>query len=136
MRAPSAPLPTPEELAAFMREWLGRHPAPPPPPPGPAPAWLRPHLECLALDWPYVHAALSRAYRRAARQHHPDMGGTAPSFRSVRTAYEAIRGEALDPGNYRKKFLRLIEDGLIEVARGKRATASKPASVYRFARQP
>jgi hypothetical protein len=27
----------------------------------------------------------------------------------------------------------MIEDGLIEPARGKRATASKPASVYRFA---
>jgi hypothetical protein len=26
----------------------------------------------------------------------------------------------------------MIEDGVIEVARGKRPTASKPASVYRF----
>ena len=30
---------------------------------------------------------------------------------------------------------RMIEDGHIEFARGKRATASKPASVYRFARK-
>ena len=48
--------------------------------------------------------------------------------------HEAIRGEPLDPGNFRKKFLRMIEDGHIEAARGKRATASKPASVYRFSR--
>ena len=52
----------------------------------------------------------------------------------LRTVHEAIRGETLDPGNFRKKFLRMIEDGLIEPARGKRATASKPANVYRFVR--
>ena len=56
------------------------------------------------------------------------------TIQELRAVHEAIRGEALDPGNFRKKFLRMIEDGHIEVARGKRATASKPASVYRFAR--
>lgn len=55
------------------------------------------------------------------------------TIQELRAVHEAIRGEALDPGNFRKKFLRMIEDGLIEAARGKRATASKPASVYRFA---
>jgi len=29
----------------------------------------------------------------------------------------------------------LIDDGIIEPARGKRPTASKPASVYRFVRE-
>lgn len=56
------------------------------------------------------------------------------TIQELRAVHEAIRGEALDPGNFRKKFLRMIEDGHIEAARGKRATASKPASVYRFAR--
>jgi 8-oxo-dGTP diphosphatase len=56
------------------------------------------------------------------------------TIQELRAVHEAIRGEPLDPGNFRKKFLRMIEDGLIEAARGKRATASKPASVYRFAR--
>ena len=55
------------------------------------------------------------------------------TIQELRAVHEAIRGVALDPGNFRKKFLRMIEDGLIEPARGKRATASKPASVYRFA---
>lgn len=54
------------------------------------------------------------------------------TVQELRAVHEAIRGEALDPGNFRKKFLRMIEDGLIEPARGKRPTASKPASVYRF----
>jgi 8-oxo-dGTP diphosphatase len=54
------------------------------------------------------------------------------TIQELRGVHEALRGEPLDPGNFRKKFLRLIEDGVIEVARGKRPTASKPASVYRF----
>jgi 8-oxo-dGTP diphosphatase len=58
------------------------------------------------------------------------------TIQELRGVHEAIRGGALDPGNFRKKFLRMIEDGHIEAARGKRATASKPANVYRFARTP
>lgn len=58
------------------------------------------------------------------------------TIQELRRVHEAIRGEPLDPGNFRKKFLRMIEDGHIEAARGKRATASKPANVYRFARTP
>jgi len=54
------------------------------------------------------------------------------TIQELRAVHEALRGEPLDPGNFRKKFLRMIEDGLIEPARGKRPTASKPASVYRF----
>ena len=56
------------------------------------------------------------------------------TIQELRAVHEAIRGETLDPGNFRKKFLRLVEDGVIEPARGKRPTASKPASVYRFVR--
>ncbi len=56
------------------------------------------------------------------------------TIQELRAVHEAIRGETLDPGNFRKKFLRLVEDGLVEPARGKRPTASKPASVYRFVR--
>lgn len=58
------------------------------------------------------------------------------TIQELRGVHEAIRGEALDPGNFRKRFLRLQEDGVIEPARGKRPTASKPASVYRFVKAP
>lgn len=57
------------------------------------------------------------------------------TIQELRSVHEAIGGTILDPGNFRKKFLRAIEDGVIEAARGKRATASKPASVYRFVRR-
>lgn len=56
------------------------------------------------------------------------------TIQELRAVHEALRGETLDPGNFRKKFLRMTEDGLIEQARGKRATASKPAAVYKFVR--
>jgi 8-oxo-dGTP diphosphatase len=56
------------------------------------------------------------------------------TIQELRAVHETIGGAPLDPGNFRKKFLRMIEDGLIEQARGKRATASKPASIYRFVR--
>lgn len=57
------------------------------------------------------------------------------TIQELRAVHEAIRGEELDPGNFRKRFLRLVEDGVIELARGKRPTASKPANVYRFVRR-
>jgi len=57
------------------------------------------------------------------------------TIQELRAVHEAIGGAPLDPGNFRKKFLRMIEDGLIEAARGKRPTASKPASVYRFTKK-
>ena len=53
---------------------------------------------------------------------------TIPELRAVR---ELVTGVPQDPGNFRRKFARLLEDGLIEQAPGKRITASKPATVYR-----
>jgi 8-oxo-dGTP diphosphatase len=57
------------------------------------------------------------------------------TIQELRNVYEVIGGAPLDPGNFRKRFLRMIDDGIIEAARGKRATASKPASVYRFVKR-
>jgi 8-oxo-dGTP diphosphatase len=50
----------------------------------------------------------------------------------LRTAFELVSGRTLDHGNFRRKFNALVEAGVIERAPGKRATASKPAAVYRF----
>jgi len=93
------------------------------------------------VELAFDHAAILDA---ALARMRADLDRTAIAFELVaetftiqelRAVHEAIRGEPLDPGNFRKKFLRLVEDGVIEPARGKRATASKPASVYRFVRQ-
>jgi 8-oxo-dGTP diphosphatase len=54
---------------------------------------------------------------------------TIPEFRHVVTI---VTGSAQDPGNFRRRFERMLEEGILEQAPGKRITASKPALVYRF----
>jgi 8-oxo-dGTP diphosphatase len=54
---------------------------------------------------------------------------TIPELRHV---HAILTGKSPDPGNFRRKFERLLEDGLIAQAPGKRITASKPATVYHF----
>ena len=56
---------------------------------------------------------------------------TIPELRAV---YEVVRGTPYDPGNFRRRFNRLLEDGVIGKAPGKRITASKPAQVFFFNR--
>lgn len=56
---------------------------------------------------------------------------TIPELRSV---YELVARQRFDPGNFRRRFHRMLETGLLEKAPGKRITASKPAAVFRFKR--
>lgn len=51
----------------------------------------------------------------------------------LRATWESLAGRTLDPGNFRRRFQRMEEDGLVMLAPGKRTTASKPAALYRFA---
>ncbi|MHB8872482.1 MAG: NUDIX hydrolase [Myxococcaceae bacterium] len=57
---------------------------------------------------------------------------TIPELRSV---HQIVTGAPQDPGNFRRRFNRMLDDGLIAKAPGKRITASKPATVYRFVRK-
>ena len=52
----------------------------------------------------------------------------------LRHTFSVVLDKAMDPGNFRRRFNRMLEDGVIEKAPGKRITASKPATVYRFKR--
>ena len=88
----------------------------------------------LAFD----HAAIvDRAVRRVAERIHSSSIAaslvaktfTIPELRHV---YSLLEGKPQDPGNFRRKFERLLESDVIEAAPGKRITASKPARVYRF----
>lgn len=47
-------------------------------------------LDVLGLRGPVDAATVKRAYRRLARELHPDAGGDAEEFHRVRTAFEAI----------------------------------------------
>jgi 8-oxo-dGTP diphosphatase len=57
---------------------------------------------------------------------------TVPELRHV---HAILTGKPQDPGNFRRRFERLIEDRVIAKAPGKRLTASKPATVYRFVKE-
>jgi 8-oxo-dGTP diphosphatase len=54
---------------------------------------------------------------------------TIPELRNV---HAILTGKPQDPGNFRRKFERLLQEGVLAQAPGKRITASKPAAVYRF----
>jgi 8-oxo-dGTP diphosphatase len=54
------------------------------------------------------------------------------SIAELRAVYEVIQGKPLDPANFRRRVLRMVDDGLIERAPGKRITGARPARVYRF----
>jgi 8-oxo-dGTP diphosphatase len=54
---------------------------------------------------------------------------TIPELRAV---WELVSGAPVDPGNFRRRVLRMAQDDILEEAPGKRVTASKPAQVWRF----
>ena len=56
------------------------------------------------------------------------------SIPELRAVFEVVKGTAYDPGNFRRRFNRLLADAVIQKAAGKRITRSKPAQVFRFRR--
>jgi 8-oxo-dGTP diphosphatase len=56
------------------------------------------------------------------------------SVGELRAVFEALLGRPLDAGNFRRRFLRLIEDGVVVKAPGTRVTGRKRAQVFRAAR--
>ena len=59
-------------------------------------------LECLklnsaSLDTPELKKLIKSAYRRQAKSHHPDAGGSAAVFRRIHQAYEELLGWAENP---------------------------------------
>jgi 8-oxo-dGTP diphosphatase len=80
-----------------------------------------------------IDAALAHVARRiddgGLLRHLVPGTFTIPELRVVRGI---VLGKEQDAGNFRRRFQRMVEDGSIELAPGKRVTASKPAAVYRF----
>ena len=78
---------------------------------------------------------------RALSKIRDRMDGTAIAFELVsptfttaelRQVHEAVKAERYDAGNFRRRFRRMLTDGVIQKAPGKRQTGSRPAGVYRF----
>lgn len=90
-------------------------------------------LPALAFDHEEIvraaHARLVRELDRSTMGFH-----LAPSpftIPELRATWSAISGKTLDPGNFRRRFGRMLEDGTVAEAAGKRRTGSKPATLYR-----
>ena len=49
-------------------------------------------LEQLGLESGASREAIKRAYRRLAKQHHPDLGGDGEAFRALEAAYRLLMG--------------------------------------------
>lgn len=67
-------------------------------------AQRREALRLLGLEDPVDRAEVIRAFRRLARQHHPDRGGDPETFRALAIARDVLLADALagrdsDPGS-------------------------------------
>ena len=50
-------------------------------------------IQFLNLNYPVTQDSIKKAYRKLARQYHPDAGGDAEQFKELTQAYEAaIKG--------------------------------------------
>ena len=121
----------PPELAAFVR--AGSDAA--------AVAWYR-VAELPAVPLAFDHGDI---VRRALKHLRRDVDETAiaralvPATFSVaelRAAVDAVRGCAVDPGNFRRRFRRLLDDGLVQRRPGRRITGRRQAEVFAFRAEP
>jgi 8-oxo-dGTP diphosphatase len=55
------------------------------------------------------------------------------SVAELRAVREILTGEPQDRGNFRRRFQRLLDDGVVVPVAAVRRTATKPAQLYRFA---
>ena len=96
--------------------------------------WSMTELPPLAFDHPeMVRAALKRV--RGKIDYAPIAFELVPptfTISELRQVFEAIKGGTYDRGNFRRRFNRMLEDGTIALAPGKRQTTSRPARVYAF----
>ncbi len=117
----------PPELAAFVR--AGSDAA--------AVAWYR-VAELAAVPLAFDHADIVAAALARLRR---DVDETAlaralvPATFSVaelRAAVDAVRGGAVDPANFRRRFRRLLDDGVVQRRPGRRITGKRQADVFAF----
>lgn len=117
------------ELAAFVRAGSDA-----------AHAAFHPLTRALLPRLAFDHAEIVRATLEVVRRDL-DTGTlafalvpTTFTMRELREVHEVLGGAPLDPGNFRRKFLRLADDGIVEPADGTRVTGRRPAQVWRAAR--
>jgi 8-oxo-dGTP diphosphatase len=79
-----------------------------------------------------VDAALARMRRDVDRGTLAlDLVPATFTIAELRAVHEALHSKSLDPANFRRRFQKLLEDGVVKSAPGKRVTARRPAQVFR-----
>ncbi|MEC7987107.1 MAG: NUDIX hydrolase, partial [Myxococcota bacterium] len=53
------------------------------------------------------------------------------SIRELRTVFSLLTGKTVDPGNFRRKFQRMLQDRWLEEVPEKQQTPTRPAKLYR-----
>ena len=91
-----------------------------------------------SLRLAFDHATILRAARTRIREriHTTSIAASLVpatfTISELRHVHTIVTGEPQDPGNFRRRFQAMLEGEVVELAPGKRITASKPAAVYRF----
>jgi 8-oxo-dGTP diphosphatase len=96
----------------------------------------------LSSSLAFDHDAILRAILQRMRHdidRTPLAFHLAPSVFSIaelRAVHEALHGQVLDAGNFRRRVEAMVEDGTLMVAPGKRITGKRPARVYQLRTPP
>jgi 8-oxo-dGTP diphosphatase len=95
------------------------------------------HIDDVELAFDHA-TILRRGHRRLveAMEDEEVDGVLSPerfSIAELRAIHEAVRGEPLDPANFRRRFLARVDEGQAEVTEGHKVTGRRRAHVYRWA---
>lgn len=95
-------------------------------------------LSGLAFDHDEILAAAVQRVRQDLDRHPLAFELVPETFTitELRHVFEVVHGRVEDRGNFRRRFLRMVAEGLIEQAPGQRFTGRRPAKVYRFVGGP
>jgi 8-oxo-dGTP diphosphatase len=89
----------------------------------------------LAFDHDAIVASCLQRLRRDvdATDVARELVGQVFTVAELRAVVDAVAGAASDPANFRRRFARLVEDGVVVAAPGRRVTGRRQAAVFRFA---
>ncbi|MCX4246813.1 NUDIX hydrolase [Paraliomyxa miuraensis] len=85
------------------------------------------HAEILGFALDHLRARLSQDPRVAFHLVPREL-----TIGDLRRVYEIIEGTTYDKANFRRRFLRLVDEGKIEPIDGQQSTGGRPAAVYRL----
>jgi 8-oxo-dGTP diphosphatase len=89
------------------------------------------HGEILALALDHLRRRLAQSPRIAFHLVPREL-----TIGDLRRVYEVIEGTTHDKANFRRRFLRLVDEGEIEPIEGQQRTGGRPAAVYRLVARP